>query len=1252
MGNSPSSPGVDGGNSNSSSGSSGKQSSSSTNKQSQAIGASGTPHTGAGAATGPARGTHSNIPINPTLTHKQQQQQQQQQQQHPQNRPGHLPYVQGQGHVRPPPPAIPPQPRPQQLQHRPVSQYVPTPYLQHLQNNQSRPPQPNNSQPPSHRITHPPPPPQQPSSASTPAEDEIPTIVLQEQMETMLIDIATTESRVRELREELDTFESHPIFSSMMLAWFLSFNPGDYSIHRLDDLKRDALKAWQPVLSAFVQDNSSGGSQGGQNLTEIEVRLFESIIQDVISHANMIAGSTLPPEELIQNLIQVAHSELEKTRWTLEQNRNAFQECQLTLQSRGVIPTSVLEMQRQIEEEQKREQEARKAKEQRQKELIAQKQRELQRKRELEEQERQKEREQEEIRLMELEKQRQQEEQRKKREEVLRLEREEQRKQETLKKKQEELWQRMEARQTRPASANASMSPATHALNPGSGRPKASSISSPISVPVYSAAFAKRLHPESTVAFGVNITEEDTVLTDQDSQEAHFSAQFSSPYGSSKPEHERANSYSVPGGYPPKNTANLEDEDIPSTPLLRRPRPVANVTETVASSSLDVTTSAHQLPYPPPSPGVSSRLPLPMQMPMPMPYVPDFHQKQYGQGQGQGQGHGQQTQEVPHSVPETIPALYPPQIISEHELQERLAQEQLEQIKRQNEEMERKIYLGQQEHQRLHALSLQSMEMQGAQAVSGYPGSQQEYVDHTQQMQSQFTNQGSYPPFAQQQQQQQQQQQHQQQKYQQGYMAQHSLQQQPQQQQGYHIYPPEHVSSQYNAVVNSSQEQFNYQQQYGGYSNQNITSNTTNWGSHPHQNPGYMQHHQQQQQHHHQHPSSLSQAQQQQLYQQQQQQQQFQQQLPPGQQDPNGYSAQHLHANNVTYSVSPHGQEYDFTPAIVPGPVASTAEVVTSISAPISTSASTSTSTAAAAAASTDLSDSTPENDASSPAVLPQIRANPVKTPVRRGPQAILSDEQKEAAANALKEEEKEKEIQEQDGDQAPEEDEAQQSRSDVNETEAGSSEEKNLAQDEDITEANSCKELPSITKELPAVPPSTPISKAHKSSEKQDNEHEVMDEEEEEEEEEEVLHRSVRKMRISPVVSSPSAPAPVPGTLPATSLRPAGNRTSVFAPFPPRAAPRPAPRPSPRPVSVMLEDPIKTAEKEVKPVAVDSSGSVSDDGSAPTAATSGGGPKNMQSTESIKRLSMLHRAPSLPPVVPKKPAALRSPRSPTSEAS
>jgi hypothetical protein len=308
----------------------------------------------------------------------------------------------------------------------------------------------------------------QSAAAAAASEDEIPTVVLQEQMESMLVDMTAAEFRVRELREELDTFESHPIFSSMMLAWFLSFNLSEYNSNRIEDLKRDALQAWQPVLNSFMEGGAS------DNLTEIDVKLFESIIQDIISHADMIAGSNESPENLILNLKRIAHTELDNARRSLEQNRIAFQECQITLQARGVVPAAVLEMQRSMEEETRREQEAKRAKEQRQREIVAERQkavvaerqRERQRMLEEEEEKQRRERERE-------EKQRRDRE----REEKQRRDRERELERQRRERDEEEIRTKALAaarnKVARPASSN--MPSSNHAASHMAGRPKATS---------------------------------------------------------------------------------------------------------------------------------------------------------------------------------------------------------------------------------------------------------------------------------------------------------------------------------------------------------------------------------------------------------------------------------------------------------------------------------------------------------------------------------------------------------------------------------------------------------------------------------------------------------------------------------------------------------------------------------------------------------------------------------------------------------
>lgn len=308
----------------------------------------------------------------------------------------------------------------------------------------------------------------QSAAAAAASEDEIPTVVLQEQMESMLVDMTAAEFRVRELREELDTFESHPIFSSMMLAWFLSFNLSEYNSNRIEDLKRDALKAWQPVLNSFMEGGAS------DNLTEIDVKLFESIIQDIISHADMIAGSNESPEDLILNLKRIAHTELDNARRSLEQNRVAFQECQITLQARGVVPAAVLEMQRSMEEDTRREQEVKRAKEQRQREVVAERQKALVAERQRERQ-RMLEEEEEKLRWDREREERQRWD--REREEKQRRDRE--RELERLQRERDEEEIRLKAlaaarnKIARPASSN--MPSSTHAASHTLGRPKATS---------------------------------------------------------------------------------------------------------------------------------------------------------------------------------------------------------------------------------------------------------------------------------------------------------------------------------------------------------------------------------------------------------------------------------------------------------------------------------------------------------------------------------------------------------------------------------------------------------------------------------------------------------------------------------------------------------------------------------------------------------------------------------------------------------
>ncbi|KAF9083860.1 hypothetical protein BGX23_011069 [Mortierella sp. AD031] len=1095
---------------------------------------------------------------------------------------------------------------------------------------------------------------QEPSSSQSAAasEDEIPTVVLQEQMEAMLIDIATAESRVRELREELDTFESHPIFSTMMLAWFLSFNLSDYSLHRLDDLKRDALKAWQPVLSSFMEGGAS------DNLTEIDVRLFESIIQDVISHADMIAGSTETPENLILNLKRIAHTELDNARRGLEQNRNAFQECQITLQARGVVPASVLEMQRSIEEERRQEQEAKRAKEQRQKEILEEKQRATvaerrrERQRKLEEEEKQR-------------KDREHEEERQKRE-IL----EEERKR---RERDEEEYRRKALADAnakvadRPATTG--MSSSKHAASHVSGRPKASSVSTP----GYNSHFPKRMHAESAAAFEVTI--EETVVDDQQSEAAHFGASYGQ-YNPSRPGQQ--------GAFTASNAHVLgsEDGEVPSTPLIRRNRPkvpepavAAMVSSSTADSSAvlnnhygypaNSTIPQHQHPHHADASGqyanhtyqegANTQPPIPggvqMQMPMPLPYVSDYNRTEYPMDHGranqpQDMSHPNQQAHSAQHVSESHSALYPPQIISEEELKERLAQEQLEQIKKRNEEILREIYLGQ-EQQRLHALTIQNLEMQGhihpqqhgqhaytPYSQMGGPGAMHDGGQDALHAQNQFQGQAAY-------------------------MSNQGFQQhQHVQQQGYQGYQGDQSVANYNGVMMNGQEpgghqgdMYNYQH-YPGYNHGNMASGTSNWNAQQQQ-----QHHQQQQQQHQQHQQQQHQqqysgyVQQQQQHQQQQQQQypspltpaqlkllqqqqQYQQQLQMSPEEPpkNGYADHRLQrVQSVSYSTSPYGHEYDFGPVEMkigsgivrmqqqpvqpPEPVKKQEKQVPA----------------------------TPpgqENNADSANVLPQIRAKPANLAGRRAPQVILSEEQQEAAAKALKE---------------MNEDEGEEDTADTEVSEE-------TVVDRGMQQPAKEKSLSPIRLETRLKPAKDIIHEVEQIEEPQDTEKrndggaqvETQHVDEEEDEEEETLHRRMHKLRVSPRPAV-YTPKPTPMPAPPTSqerkkgplLTPTELETPVAAPVAaPRPSPRPSPRPAPRPVSGM-------ARASQEPLSIGTNGHraySSEDRKSLSSVTS-----ESRSTEGdcmtptepsfeAKRMS-LHRSPSSPPVVPKKPLALRSPR-------
>ncbi|GJJ69455.1 hypothetical protein EMPS_01801 [Entomortierella parvispora] len=1139
MGNSPSSPSgqADGSSSTSSADrNSNNNSSTSVNKQD------------------PVRGKHSNIPIQPPP------------------RPQTTTYVPVTQH-RPPLPPGPAQPRPPtQQQQQQQQQLQPFPHIQprpHPPANNTAPvPLPQRQQQPNpslQRMTGP-----SSQTQTSVTEDEIPTVVLKEQMESMSIEIATAEHRVRELREELDTFESHTDFSTMMLAWFYSFNPGDYTMNRLEDLKRDALKAWQPVLSSFKEANPSTGS--GQSLTEIDVELFESIIQDVISHANLIVGSTLPPEQLIENIKQVARAELQNARKRLDDNRNAFQECQITLQQRGVVPASVLAMQRQIEEEQRQELEARRAKEQRQKDLEAQKQREILNRQREEREKREREHEEEEERK------------RQELEEILR--------------KQEEMRLKIEEEAAKRARPSAS---AGHTV---AGRQKSSSVAVPNSLPTYVPQFPK--HAEAPAALGMTFTEEETVLTDYN-HPGRLNPTFAHQHSNS--------SNSIPGAYPPSNHSRADpewdEEEVPSTPLIRRQRPFSNAPDTSApkpgttpeqkQGAGMVTGMPAQYgfripvpgegPYPPerplPYPSHASPYPptsattaqIPTRMPVPYGFNANHHQ----------------AQELPQAMPE-VPSLYPPQIITEHDLEERKNREKLELLKKQNEEMERGLY----ESRRVHDLTVQNMELQGVYppyshptGLGGEPNQEEYHSYHNQHVApSPYVQFAGYPP------------------------PQHL-------QQGYQGYHGEYQTSAqtYNMTPYSGAQDPNYQQgdmhnfaPYGQY------NQTGPWSPQPLQNQGYVQPPNQQQSVY---PPPPGQQQQQPMHQQTHYHQQQHQTsspghehqhalaLAPGQQqggyvDPRVPPAQ----NTVVYSNSPYGEEYDLG-----SPSAGTAPV---------------------------------ENEASSAQVLPQIRANPPKPPpFRRAPQAILVEESsQEEVTNDLKAmdlKDSENQVQSQNNDLV--------------------SVESVPADSEDCTQ------------QKPSEPELSQRPSSHSSEESSTGRQQrrVMDDEElheeEEEEEEEVLQRSSRVVRAAPRPSPRPSPRPIsmiePTSPPASTFNNStdsmhlsatpvaplrlNNRTSqVFNPFPnQRTPPRPSPRPAPRAIGGMSK-----ASHESLPEQTTEQDRQSDHGSFNSRSSDGKNTPPQTTTESttprpldVKRLSVLSRSPSVPPAVPKKPVGLRSPR-------
>ncbi|KAK3810452.1 MAG: hypothetical protein JOS17DRAFT_764366 [Linnemannia elongata] len=408
-----------------------------------------------------------------------------------------------------------------------------------------------------------------------------------------------------------------------------------------------------------------------------------------------------------------------------------------------------------------------------------------------------------------------------------------------------------------------------------------------------------------------------------------------------------------------------------------------------------------------------------------------------------------------------------------------------------------------------------------------------------------------------------------------------------------------------------------------------MTSNSSNWNAQQQQQQqhqqysGYIQQQQQQQQY----PASLTPAQLQQLQQQQQYQQQLQ--MSPEDSPKNGYAGdRRLHrVQSVSYSTSPFGHEYDF------GPVeAKIGTGIVRMQQPVQQPAQPSQPAKKQSPPATPVHEH--ENDANSANVLPQIRAKPANIANRRAPHVILSEAEQEAAAKALKEMQEEEEAE-----------------ADVAATEVS---------EETVVERK--MPLPAKDKMLPAIrqssrPQTTEAAtygveraeaqesenqEQQRGNGQEDEQHKGVDEEDDEEE---TLHRRVRRMHVSPRPAV-YTPKPTPQPAPPTSQERQKERLSTpTQPQPenpvaaPRPSPRPSPRPAPRPVGGM-------ARSSQEPLSVGVSGhcagnSESSEGESMTPMTP------MTSTEpsvDTKRMS-LHRSPSSPPVVPKKPLALRSPR-------
>ncbi|KAF9897299.1 hypothetical protein BX616_005845, partial [Lobosporangium transversale] len=833
-------------------------------------------------------------------------------------------------------------------------------------------------------------------------------------------------------------------------------------------------------------------------------------------------------------------------------------------------------------------------------------------------------------------------------------------------------------------------------------------------------------HTEPPMPFGISFAEEEIVVADQEPGATEL--------GTST-ETLDSNYLGKPVGYPPA----VDDQEVPSTPLLRRPRPYAitpgenTVRMAVAPERFQYASHAHTdapqhsevqhldhpTPYPPmPAPMVGQGLD-PVHMPMPRPYIPDYNQHEYGSDQGHSQSAGQ-ARELPRSMPK--PELYPPQIITDQELNDRL---RLEQLKKENEEMGRELLRGQ-ERNRRHTMIIQNLELQG-QGYSQFSSlgpplaTHGNTSDEYQHFQSQYPGHPEYTAYAhQQQQQQQQQQQHQEQHQEQQkigfipqFQHQHHQQQpgfphHPSNQQLYQSYCSGYASdpnapSFKGSVINGGQDQpldqadYYTFQSYGGYSNQITSGAIANWQ----QQPGFVY-----QQQHPYHPS-LSPAQQQQQYVLSLQQQQ--QQSPTYQHDGYVDGGPHQTHAHVAHTTSSYVNEDNFVPTISPSislptttaaiaaspitPAATiataTMQLISTIPTPTShdeplpkisakltpTSPDKPLPKIPTKSASASLDEPLRENDASSADVLPQIRANPIKVPIRRAPHAILTEEQLKLAAAAA--------------------------AAEVNEAE----EQTVPAQDPPSTSTSTSTPALKVAAETPEQPSEDPV-KEHEAPTNhggdigtgptkwnQEQHHKAQQgatgyNKEDEEDEEETLQRSVGKIRITPrstpirtipaLIPKPNQAAssatassldstatsvPSPSRSPAPTL--SSNQQSVkrisqvFAPFPgqrpaPRVTPRPAPRPAIGGMAKASQGSLSVADQTVLDTTSSNGNSQTD------SQGSDSHPPEPPSSSPPVQNTLLARSPSSPtssyssgssrPAVPKKPLALRSPRSPTTE--